>query len=128
MFDELKNLLNNAYSPYYHYRVAAILITNDDNKFGGVNVETSSPAAGICAERNAFYQAVSKGYNKGDFKELHVMVDNDKYAEPCFICRQALVDFTDEEMPIYLYSKNSFAKMILRSELTPHPFEKEDLL
>jgi cytidine deaminase len=128
MFDELKELLNNAYSPYYHYRVAAILITNDDNKFKGVNVETSSPAAGICAERNAIYQAVSKGYKKGDFKELHIMVDNEAHAEPCFICRQALVDFTEPEMPIYLYSKNNFDKMILRSELTPHPFEKEDLL
>jgi cytidine deaminase len=127
MFDELKELLNNSYSPYYHYRVAAIIVTNDGNKFKGVNVETSSPAAGICAERNAIYQAVSKGYKKKDFKELHVMVDNDEYAEPCFICRQALVDFTDKGMPIYLYSKNDFDKMILRSELTPHPFENEDM-
>jgi cytidine deaminase len=128
MIDELKELLDNSHSPYYHYKVAAIVVTNDGNKFKGVNVETSSPAAGICAERNAIYQAISNGYKKQDFKELHVMVDNKDYAEPCFICRQALVDFTDEEMPIYLYSKNSFDKMILRSELTPHPFENEDLL
>ena len=34
-----------------------------------VNVETSSPAAGICAERNALYSAIAAGYKKGEIKE-----------------------------------------------------------
>jgi cytidine deaminase len=128
MFEELKELLNNACSLYYHYRVAAIVVTNDGQKFNGVNIETSSPAAGICAERNALYAAIAKGYKKDDIRELHVMVDSNESAEPCFICRQALVDFTNREMPIYLYSKNNFQKTMTVGELTPYPFNKEDLL
>ncbi len=127
MENKLKELLKNAYSPYYNYKVASIIITNDDKEFDGVNVETSSPAAGICAERNAIYSAIASGYKMGDFKELHVMVDNEKEAEPCFICRQALVDFTDENMPIYLYNKKGFEKMLLVKELIPYPFTEENL-
>jgi cytidine deaminase len=108
--------------------VAAIVVTNDGEKFKGVNIETSSPAAGICAERNALYAAIAKGYKKNDIKELHVMVDSDESAEPCFICRQALVDFTNKDVPIYLYSKNQFQRMVTVGELTPYPFSKEDLL
>ena len=127
MEEKLKELIKNAYSPYYDYKVASIIVTNDDQEYSGVNVETSSPTAGICAERNAIYTAISSGYKKGDFKELHVMVDNDNEAEPCFICRQTLVDFTDEDMPVYLYNKKGFARMILVKELTPYPFEEEDM-
>jgi cytidine deaminase len=103
MIEKLKSIMKNAHTPYYHYSVAAIVITNDGKRFSGVNVETSSPAAGICAERNAIYQAVSNGYKKGDFKELHVMVNSDKSAMPCFICRQALVDFMVRYEGLYLF-------------------------
>ena len=127
MTNKLEELLDNAHSPYYHYKVASIVITNDDKEFKGVNVETSSPAAGMCAERNAIYSAISNGYKKGDFKELHVMVDSDESAEPCFICRQALVDFTDEHMIIYLYSKKGFDKKVMVQELTPYPFDEGDM-
>lgn len=127
MENKLNELLGNACSPYYNYKVAAIIVTNDDKEYCGVNVETSSPAAGICAERNAIYSAISAGYKKGDFKELHIMVSNNKEAAPCFICRQALVDFTNEDMPVYLYNQKSFARMLLVKELTPYPFEGEDL-
>lgn len=127
MIDNLKELLNNSHTPYYNYRVAAIVVTNDNKTFEGVNVETSSPAAGICAERNAIYSAISKGYKKGDFKELHVMVDSEEGAEPCFICRQALVDFTDEDMKVYLYTRNNLDKELTVKELTPFPFNEGDM-
>lgn len=127
MFGKLKELLNNSYTPYYNYRVSAVIVTNDNNEFEGVNVETSSPAAGICAERNAIYSAIAKGYNKGDFKELHVMVEGEKGAKPCFICRQTLVDFTNEDMPVFLYTKNGLNEKLTIKELTPFPFDKGDL-
>lgn len=127
MNKELKELLNNASTPYYKYRVAAILVCKDGNNFKGVNVETSSPAAGVCAERNALYAAISDGYKKGDFKELHVMTDHDEAPAPCFICRQALEDYTDEDMPIYLYSKNGLQQVLKVKELTPYPFNEGDL-
>ena len=68
MVEKLKKLLNNAYSPYYKFPVAAIAIMNDGSEFCGVNVENANGTS-ICAERNAIANAVAHGYKKGDFKE-----------------------------------------------------------
>ena len=54
MEEKLRSLLNNSYTPYYKYPVASVIVMKDGCEFYGVNVETSSPQAGICAERNAF--------------------------------------------------------------------------
>ena len=69
MKEKLQNLLNNSYTPYYKYPVASIIVMKDGTEFCGVNVETSSPASGICAERNALYSAITVGYKKKDVKE-----------------------------------------------------------
>ncbi len=127
MFEELKELIKNAHSPYYNFKVATILICNDGTKFNGVNIETSSPAAGVCSERNAIYSAIASGYKKEDIKELHIMVDSDIHSFPCFICRQALIDFTNLNTEIFLYSKNKFEKKIKVSDLTVYAFTKGDL-
>lgn len=125
MKEKLQALLQNSQSNYYHFKVAAIIITKDNKEYKGVNVETSSPGAGICAERNALYSALSDGYKTNDFKELHIMADSS--VKPCFICRQALIDFTNQDMPIYLYSKEGFDTKLTVKDLTPYPFADEDL-
>ena len=63
MKEKLLNVLKNAYSPYYNFKVAAIVVTNDGNMFSGVNVENANGTS-ICAERNAIAAAVASGYKK----------------------------------------------------------------
>ena len=111
---------------YFNYPVAAILECTDGTKFYGVNVETSSPAAGICAERNAIFSAISSGYDKKDFKKIHLMAKSNKEIYPCFICRQALIDFCPADMEIITYF-DSLKNYVTVEELTPHAFSKEDL-
>lgn len=125
MIEELNKLLENSKSKYYNFRVSAILVTNDNNKFYGVNVETSSPSAGICAERNALYSAITKGYDKNDFKELHIMAD--KPVTPCFVCRAALIDYLNLDTKIYIYSKTKLEQTYILKELLPHAFGDESL-
>lgn len=128
MFENLKELLQNAYVPYSHFRVAAILVTKDGNMINGVNVENASYGASICAERSAFVSAIAKGYKKGDFKELHVLCgDSNKISTCCFICRQVIVEFCDKEMPIICYDKNGNSKSFNVADLCPYPFEEDDL-
>jgi cytidine deaminase len=127
MFEKLKELLNNSKSEYYKFRVSAILVCKDGISFNGVNVETSSPNASICAERNALYSAIANGYNKDDFMELHIMVDSNNYSYPCFICRQALNDYMNKDLKIFLYSINKLEKTIILDDLICSPFSKEDL-
>ena len=73
MKEKLLKLANNSYSPYSHYRVATILIMKDGKEISGVNVENASYGSSICSERSAIVSAISMGYKKGDFKELHCM-------------------------------------------------------
>ena len=122
----LERLLENAYAPYSKFKVSCIIKTNDDNEFCGVNVENASYGATICAERSAILNAISNGYKKGDFKEIHIMNSSNKIAFPCFLCRQVLIEFLNPNTKVYLYTKNELETYTL-DELTPHLFNGENL-
>lgn len=93
MREKLEQLLKNAYCPYSHFPVSAIVVMKDGTEFCGVNVENASYGAGICAERSAILSAVSHGYRKGDFRHLYVMVNRDQMSTCCFACRQVISEF-----------------------------------
>ena len=63
MKEKLIELLDNSYSPYSHFRVAAILVCKDGTEFKGVNVENAAYGSSICAERSAILSAISKSVN-----------------------------------------------------------------
>jgi len=126
MREELKELLKNSYAPYSKYNVSAICVMKDNQLFGGVNIENASYGATVCAERVAIFKAVSKGYRKGDFKELHIMVNSDKIGTPCFMCRQVFTEFFDRDMKVYMYSNNDMMVKTV-DELCPYPFDESNL-
>lgn len=126
MKEKLLELLNNSKSNYFNYPVACILECKDGTLYPGVNVETSSPAAGICAERNAIYSAIARGKDKNDFKAIHLMAKKNTNITPCFICRQTLVDFCNPDMEIITYYNNQTSIKTVK-ELTPYSFSEEDL-
>jgi len=128
MKDKLIKLLDNSYSPYSNFRVAAILVMKDGKEFNGVNVENASYGATICAERSAILSAISAGYRKDDFETLYVMCDNnDKIGKPCFICRMTLVEFFDKDKKVICMSPNGNIEEYTVADLCPYPFESEDL-
>ena len=126
MKEKLENLLQNCYAKYSGYRVACICVMNDNSYTYGVNVENASFGATICAERVAITSAIAKGYKKGDFRELHVMVDSDKMGSPCFICRQVITEFFSGDAKIITYSRHD-QKEYLVKELCPYPFGEDNL-
>lgn len=124
----LKDLLENSYSPTYNYYVAAVLECNDGTLFKGVNVETTSPASGICAERNAIFSAIAHGYNKNDFKRLYIMNKTNIECFPCFVCRQAINDFCNQDMEIISYNYDgSKRQVVMVKDLCPYAFGENDL-
>ena len=128
MKEKLQTLLENSYTPYYHYPVASIIVMKDGREFTGVNVETSSPAAGICAERNALYSAISAGYKKGDVEEIHVMSKTEEDCFPCFICRHALNDLCDRDTKVYSHTYSDTRKVVHTiEELCPYPFSDDNM-
>ena len=127
MEEKLRNLLNNSYTPYYKYPVSCIIIMDDGEEISGVNVETSSPAAGICAERNAIYTAITKGYKKNQIKEIHIMSKTEQECWPCFICRQAITDFCQENTIIYSHTYSGKVTSHTVAEICPYPFEDKNM-
>lgn len=127
MKEKLLKLMDNAYCPYSNFPVSSIIVMNDGTEFEGVNVEDASTRAGICAERNAITTAITKGYKKGDFKEIHVLTSSEKVGTCCFVCRQLIVEFFDKDAIIYCYSKNGEMKKFTVEELCPYPFDETDL-
>ena len=128
MKEKLLRLHKNSYSPYSNFAVSAVLVMKDGKEFSGVNVENASYGAGICAERSAIVSAVSAGYKKGDFKELHVMVSSGRIGTPCFICRQVISEFFEKDALIYCWSIDGDVESRTVSDMCPYPFDSEDLM
>ena len=126
MLEKLKKLVNNAYSPYYNFKVGCIVVMKDGNEFNGVNVENANGTS-ICAERNAIAAAIANGYKKGDFSKLYVYLENGKHGTPCFACRQVILEFFDKNDQIISIDSNGNELVYTVNELCPYPFDSEDL-
>ena len=128
MKERLQVLLKNSYSPVYNYPVAAIVKCSDGTTFEGVNVETTSPASGICAERNALYSAITAGYKKEDIEAIYIMNKSNDVCFPCFICRQALNDLCHENTLIISFNYNgNKSSSVTVKDLCPFSFGEKDL-
>ncbi len=127
VYEQLKNILKNTHSHYYHYPVAAIVECSDETRWPGVNIETSSPQAGICAERNALFSALANGYQKKDIKRIYLLNETEEKITPCFICRQALVDYCNKEVEIVSYNRQGEKEIHTVGELTPYGFGEDNL-
>ena len=127
MIEELKSLHKNSYSPYSNYEVSAIVVMKDGKKFVGVNVENAAYGSSICAERSAILSAISSGYKKHDFLELHVMVNDSKIGTPCFACRQVISELFDSDKIIYFYNNLGEVEKYTVEDLCPHPFSEDNL-
>ena len=128
MINKLKELAKNSYSPYSHFRVATIVVMKDGKEFKGVNVENAAYGSSICSERSAILSAISNGYKKGDFKELHCLcADSNRVSTSCFACRQVISELFDKDVPLYFYANNGDYKCYTVRELCPYPFDEDDL-
>lgn len=126
MKQKLEQLLKNAYSPYYHFPVSAILVMKDGKTFGGVNVENANGTS-ICAERNAISAAIAAGYRKGDFSKIYIMLSSGNFGSPCFACRQVLLEFMELDCAVISINNRGEEKKYILSELCPFPFGGDDL-
>ena len=120
-----KGAMEQAYSPYSGYKVGAALLCKDGTVYTGCNVENASFSATNCAERTAFFKAVSEG--KKEFAAIAVCGGKDGVIEglfpPCGVCRQVLREFCNpDEFKVYLIEKGGAYKTVTLAELLPYGF------
>ena len=116
---------NRSYAPYSHFMVGAALLTNDGKVYQGCNIENASLSPTVCAERTAFFKAISEGDR--EFVKIAVVGspegEVDRYAAPCGVCRQVMTEFCDPETfeIIFGISPEKYEVHLLK-EIIPYGF------
>lgn len=120
-----------AYTPYSHFRVGAALLCEDGRVYSGCNIESASYSPSNCAERTAFFKAVSEG--ERNFEAIAVVggpedITEFDYCPPCGVCRQVMMEFCDPEtFRIILAKSEDDSKIYLLKELLPQGFGPKTL-
>lgn len=118
-----------AYAPYSGFSVgAALLVADDTNEpriITGCNVENASYGLALCAERTAIARAVAEGFRR--FAAMAVASGSDEPAAPCGMCRQVLVEFCDDDLPILLLNDTGKQRKTRLRQLLPQPFRGQQL-
>ena len=120
----------NAYVPYSKFRVGAALITKNGEIFQGCNIENAAFTPTNCAERTAFFKAVSEGIK--EFEAICIVGGKDgiptEYAAPCGVCRQVMMEFCDPKTfkIILAVSKDKYDVFTLK-ELLPLGFGPDNV-
>ena len=125
LINESKIAREKAYVPYSKFPVGAALLAEDGTIYHGCNIENSAYSMTNCAERTAFFKAVSEGVRT--FKALAVVADTEGPVSPCGACRQVIAEFCDGSMPVYLTNLNGDVEETTVAKLLPGAFSKEDL-
>ena len=120
-----------SYSPYSHYQVGAALLTGDGQIVTGCNIENAAYGPTNCAERTAFFKAVSEGIR--EFRAIAIVGSPEgdeltQYAYPCGVCRQVMMEFCDpEEFQIVVAKSQEDSKIMTLQALLPEGFGPENL-
>ena len=115
----------HAYVPYSHFRVGAALLTKSGKVYQGCNIENAGYSPTNCAERTAFFKAVSEGVK--EFDAICIVGGKGgvvtEYAPPCGVCRQVMMECCDPEtFQIILAKSEKEYKTYLLKELLPLSF------
>ncbi|MBO5936909.1 MAG: cytidine deaminase [Clostridia bacterium] len=117
----------NAYIPYSGFTVGAALLTKDGKIYSGCNIENASYSPTNCAERTAFFKAVSEG--ERDFTAIAIVGGKDRnftdYCSPCGVCRQVMAEFCNKDFKIIL-GRNDDYKTFTLGELLPENFSLKE--
>lgn len=122
-----------SYSPYSQFAVGAALMGRTGAVYQGCNIENASYTPTNCAERTAYFKAVSEGVTEFD---AIAIVGNKRglargegdYCSPCGVCRQVMREFCNPEtFQIILAKSETEYRVYTLDELLPQGFGPENL-
>lgn len=128
---EAKKAREKAYAPYSHFRVGAALVAKNGKIYHGCNVENSSYSPTNCAERTAFFKAISEG--EREFTKIAIVggmegTDADELCAPCGVCRQVMMEFCNpDSFQIVLANGKDKHIQVSLKEMVPYGFSPKNL-
>ena len=103
------------------------LLAKSGKVYLGCNIENAAYTPTNCAERTAFFKAVSEG--EREFEKIAVVGGKEKPADfcaPCGVCRQVMAEFCDDSFIVLLGNSANFKAYSLK-EVLPFSFTPKDL-
>ncbi|MBO5772710.1 MAG: cytidine deaminase [Clostridia bacterium] len=110
----------NAYVPYSNFAVGAALLCKNKKIYLGCNIESGTYTPTSCAERTAFFKAVSEG--EREFEAIAIVGnkvgEEGDFCAPCGVCRQVMTEFCDADFKVIL-GKGEEYKVYTLEEIMP---------
>ncbi|AEV68332.1 cytidine deaminase [Acetivibrio clariflavus] len=122
---------NQSYSPYSNFAVGAALLSKDGKLYTGCNIENAAYTPGNCAERTAFFKAVSEGVR--EFSSIAIVggpkgTDTLDLCAPCGVCRQVMMEFCDPKtFQVILAKDPENYEIFTLEQILPMGFGPKDL-
>lgn len=116
-----------SYSPYSGFKVGAALITKSGKIYTGCNIENAAYGDSVCAERVAFFKAVSGG--EKEFCAIAIVGGRGEVnaeCPPCGTCRQVMKEFCGADFEIVLGTDKSY-KIYTLDAILPLGFNENNL-
>ena len=120
-----------SYSPYSHFRVGAALLGKSGKIYTGCNIENAAYTPTNCAERTAFFKAISEG--EKEFEMIAIVGGPQEstrmdYCPPCGVCRQVMAEFCEPKaFRILMARTETDYRECSLEEVLPFGFTKEEL-
>lgn len=131
LLEEAKKARLMAYAPYSKFKVGAALLTKSGKVYHGCNIENAAYTPANCAERTAFFKAVSEG--ETEFEKIAVVGamegrEADDICSPCGVCRQVMMEFCNPKT-FKIILANGKGNILVSSldEILPYGFGPKDL-
>lgn len=117
-----------SYSPYSHFSVGAALLTKNGKVYTGCNIENAGFTPTICAERTAFFKAISEG--EREFECIAIVGGKhgeiSDFCAPCGVCRQVMSEWCDDDFKLILGTPDNY-KVFSFTDIVPFAFRKTEL-
>jgi len=129
LIEEALEARKESYSPYSGFRVGAALESASGKIYRGCNIENAAYTPTNCAERTAFFAAISQG--ERDFRRIAIVGGKEGQMcrpNPCGVCLQVMAEFCDPEtFEVVLAMGPEDYQVRKLGELLPYGFTKEVL-
>ena len=115
-----------SYCPYSGFAVGAALQTKEGKIYQGCNIENAAFTPTNCAERTAFFKAVSEG--EKEFCRIAIVGGKKdgvlELTSPCGVCLQVMQEFCDPDaFEVILAAAEEKYEILKLRQLLPYGFE-----